>query len=106
MNNEEPTRSGEWNGCTRESTTDWDLYHMLTEDKPVMISELVERSGWNRDVVEASLSRLEDACLIAVMGESVSLLSLSDMLMLNEMMNAPDMPVYIENGVIKAKKQC
>lgn len=106
MNNEEPTRSDEWSGCTRESTTDWALYHMLTEDKPVMISELVERSGWNRDVVAASLSRLEDACLIAVMGESVSLLSLSDMLMLNEMMHAPDMPVYIENGVIKAKKQC
>ena len=71
-----------------------------------MISELVERSGWNRDVVAASLSRLEDACLIAVVGEAVSLLSLSDMLMLNEMMHAPDMPVYIENGVIKAKKQC
>ena len=76
MNNEEPTRS------------------------------VVERSGWNRDVVAASLSRLEDACLIAVVGEAVSLLSLSDMLMLNEMMHAPDMPVYIENGVIKAKKQC
>ena len=106
MNNEEPTRSDEWSGCTRESTTDWALYHMLTEDKPVMISELVERSGSHRDVVAASLSRLEDACLIAVVGEAVSLLSLSDMLMLNEMMHAPDMPVYIENGVIKAKKQC
>ena len=106
MNNEEPTRSDEWSGCTRESTTDWARYHMLTEDKPVMISELAERSGWNRDVVAASLSRLEDACLIAVVGEAVSLLSLSDMLMLNEMMHAPDMPVYIENGVIKAKKQC
>ena len=95
MNNEEPTRSDEWSGCTRESTTDWALYHMLTEDKPVMISELVERSGWNRDVVAASLSRLEDACLIAVVGEAVILLRLSGMLMLYEKMHGHGMPVYI-----------
>ncbi|MCZ0860034.1 hypothetical protein O0S10_02170 [Methanocorpusculum sp. MG] len=103
---EETTHTGEWSGCSSDSAIDWALYHMLTDEKPVMITELVQRSGWSRDVVAESLSRLEANCLIAVMGESVSLLSLSDMLMLNEMMHAPDMPVYIENGVIKAKKQC
>lgn len=90
----------------KDEERDWAIYHMLTDEKPVMISELVERTGWSRDVVEASVARLETSCLIAVLGEAVNLLSLSDMLMLNEMMHAPDMPVYIENGIIKAKKQC
>lgn len=106
MKDEGTTCTGEQRSHRNDSDTDWALYHMLTDKKPAMITELVERSGWDRDVVEASLSRLEKSCLIAVMGESVSLLSLSDMLMLNEMMHAPDMPIYIENGVIKAKKQC
>lgn len=106
MKDEGTSRIGEWSGHQKDCDTDWALYHMLTDEKPVMIAELVKRSGWSRDVVEASLSRLENNCLIAVMGESVSLLSLSDMLMLNEMLHAPDMPVYIENRVIKAKKQC
>ena len=89
----------------KDEEIDWAIYHMLTDEKPVMIAELVDRSGWSRDVVEASVGRLENNYLIAVMGEAVNLLSLSDMLML-EMMHAPDMSVYIENGVIKAKKQC
>ena len=77
---------------------------MLPDGRPVMISALVEQCGLPREVVEASLERMENNCLIAVMGESVNLLSLADMLMMNQMMHDPGMPVYIENGVIKAKK--
>lgn len=90
----------------RDEEIDWALYHMLSDEKQVMIAALVKRSGLAREIVEASLSRLENNCLITVMGEAVCLLSLSDMLMLSEVLHAPDMPVYIENGVIKAKKQC
>lgn len=88
----------------KDEEIDWALYHMLPDGRPVAISELVQRSGLSREMVEASLDRIEANCLIAVMGESVNLLGLSDMLMLNEMMHDSSMPVYIENGVIKAKK--
>ncbi|MDU9376486.1 hypothetical protein McpSp1_11070 [Methanocorpusculaceae archaeon Sp1] len=88
----------------KDEEIDWALYHLLPESRPVTISALVEQCGLSREVVEASLERMENNCLIAVMGESVNLLSLSDMLMMNQMMHDSSMPVYIENGVIKAKK--
>ncbi|MDR0438671.1 MAG: hypothetical protein LBH02_00410 [Methanocalculaceae archaeon] len=106
MKKDETIHMREWGNNRSDCDVDWTLYHMLTDEKPVMITELVKRSGWDRGIVEASLSRLENNHMIAVMENSVSLLSLSDMLMLNEMMHTPNMPIYIENGVIKAKKQC
>jgi hypothetical protein len=105
MKGEEAIRIQEWSNNKDNCAIDWELYHMLTDARPVTIAELVERSGWNRSVVEASISRLENNCLIAIVGDSVNLLSLSDILMLNEMMHFPDMQIYVENGVIRVKKQ-
>ncbi|HJJ91011.1 MAG TPA: MarR family transcriptional regulator [Methanocorpusculum sp.] len=90
----------------KDCDTDWALYHMLTEGKPMTIAELVKLSGWSKDIIKASLSRLENYCLIAVTDETIRLLSLPDILMMNEMRQASDISVYIENGIIKAKKQC
>jgi hypothetical protein len=106
MKKEETNHTREWNSDRSNCDIDWTLYHMLTDEKPVMITELIERSGWDRGVVEASLSRLENNCMIAITENSASLLSLSEMLILNNMIHTPNTPIYIENGVIKAKKQC
>jgi predicted transcriptional regulator len=106
MKKEETNRTMEWSSDRIDCDVDWKLNHMLTDEKPVMIKELIERSGWDRGVVEASLSRLENNCMITVTENSASLLSLSEMLILNNMIHTPNTPIYIENGVIKAKKQC
>lgn len=88
----------------KDEERDWTLYHMLQDGKPCRILELVRDSGFSREEVEASLERMENNCLICVMGESVSLLSLTEMMMINEMKYSPEMPVIIENGIIKVKK--
>ncbi|MDR3102732.1 MAG: MarR family transcriptional regulator [Methanocalculaceae archaeon] len=88
----------------RDEEIDWALYHLLPDGQPVMIAELAENSWFSQDAVDASLARLENNCLIVVRDGAVSRLSLLDMLMMNKMMHAPDMPIYMENGVIKAKK--
>ena len=88
----------------KDEEMDWALYHMIPDGRPVTITLLAERSGFTREEVAASLERMENNCLVCVMGETVTLLSLSEMLMINEILHAPDMPVTIENGIIKAKK--
>ncbi len=87
----------------RNEDVDWALYHMIPDNGTPTITELVERSDFSRDEVRASLARLEKACLIYVKGENVCPLSINDMFMMNEIMNAPS-DIYIENGVIKVRK--
>lgn len=82
---------------------DWTLYHMLEDGKSIRVSELCQSSGFSNDTVVSSLTRLENNCLISVIGDSVHLLSLSEMMMINELKHAPNCPVYMENGVIKIK---
>jgi predicted transcriptional regulator len=88
----------------KEEEIDWALYHLLEEGKPVGIPELCGRSGLSGETVASSLSRLEKNCLIRVTQDMVSLLSLSEMLMINELKYAVSSPVCLENGIIKVRK--
>lgn len=89
----------------KDEEIDWALYHMLEDGKPTKITELCERSGFSPEIVSNSLTRLENNCLICVTGDCANLLSLSDMMMINELKYAPNFPVYMENGVIKIKPE-
>ncbi|MDO5844200.1 MAG: hypothetical protein Q4Q53_03520 [Methanocorpusculum sp.] len=83
---------------------DWAIFHMIPEKSPVTISKLIETSGFDRETVESSLNRLENNCLIAVMGETVNALSIEDMFMINEIKYDKNSLVEIENGIIRIKK--
>lgn len=87
----------------KDEEIDWALYHMLEDGKSTKIPELCERSNLPKDTVISSLTRLEKNCLISVMGDAVHLLSLTEMMMINELKHAPKCPVYLENGIIKIK---
>lgn len=89
-----------------EEEVDWKIFHLVPESKPVAISELMEQTGYDRDTVEASLMRLENSCLLTVVGEEVHAMSIQDFFFANEIKNsmADDPFLEIENGVIKVKK--
>lgn len=86
----------------KENDIDWKIFHMVPEGVSVSISKLVESSGLERAIVEQSLERLEKYCLISVVGEIVSAISLNDMFMLNQLQN--DDFLEIKDGVIRLRK--
>lgn len=83
---------------------DWAIFHMIPEGAPTTISKLAENSGFDRETVTSSLERLENNCLISVMGETVSALSIDEFFMMNEIKNEMPSFLEIENGVIKVRK--
>lgn len=89
-----------------EEETDWKIFHLVPENKPVTITGLCELTGFDRDVVEASLARLESACLLAVIGEEVHAMSIQDFLFAKEVERSMsgDSFLEIENGIIKVRK--
>ncbi|HJJ27998.1 MAG TPA: MarR family transcriptional regulator [Methanocorpusculum sp.] len=89
-----------------EEEVDWTLFHLVPETNPVTISELMEKTGYARSVVEESLMRLENSCLLTVIGEEVHAMSIQDFLFANEIKNSMENDPFleIENGVIKVKK--
>ncbi|HJJ47878.1 MAG TPA: hypothetical protein O0X39_02635 [Methanocorpusculum sp.] len=89
-----------------EEEVDWKIFHLVPESKPALISELIEKTGYERSVVEASLMRLEKSCLLTVAGEEVHAMSIQDFFMANEIKQsmADDPFLEIENGVIKVRK--
>ena len=89
----------------KEADVDWLVYHQLPESTAVPVDSLAGRCGLGAPEVEASLARLERACLVERSGNSVRLLSFGEALIRNQMKYEEDLPFTLENGVIKAKKR-
>ncbi len=88
----------------KDEDIDWLVYHQLSETAPAPEDSLAGRCGLPVRDVEASLARLERACLIERCGGSARMLTFGEALVRNQVENDPDLPFTIENGVIKAKK--
>ncbi|HJJ35772.1 MAG TPA: hypothetical protein O0X27_01205 [Methanocorpusculum sp.] len=95
-----------------DTDVDWAVYHQVP-DGGTTVDELSLQLGLERDVILASLSRLEKSHLVIYNGERVSPLSINDFFiasMLSDATASPgaaaedDFGVYIENGVIKVRK--
>jgi predicted transcriptional regulator len=88
----------------KEEDVDWRLYHLIPEAVPISCRDLAAASGFDSDTVEISLARLEQFCLIERSGSSVCLLSFWEALIRNQLKYEEDLPLTIENGVIREKK--
>ncbi len=88
----------------KEEDEDWRVYHLIPEGTPTTVGTLVDSSGFDAPMVEASLARLERFCLIERTGSTVRKLTFGESLIRNQMKYSDDLPFTIENGVIKEKK--
>jgi hypothetical protein len=88
----------------RNEDVDWTLFHLIPENETPTISELIDKSGFSRDEVVSSLTRLEKNCLIHVIGENVHALSITEIFMMHEVTSSNQSDIYIENGIIKVRK--
>ncbi len=90
----------------KEEDADWLVYHLIAEAKTPTADELVKKSGLDSTGVESSLRRLERKFLINRSEGSIRVMSVGESLMCSQVKYSEDMPFFIENGVIKEKKNC
>ncbi len=88
----------------RQEEIDWSIYHIIAYENCVSADDISSKTGFDEETVSESLKRLESGNLIGYDGENVRLLSLQEMFLkcrINNVVNSPECPVIIENGVIK-----
>lgn len=89
----------------KEEDVDWRVYHRIPEGASITADALAAGCGFGIPEVEASVARLERACLVECTGSSVRLLSFGEALISNQMKYDDDLPFTLENGVIREKKR-
>jgi predicted transcriptional regulator len=89
----------------KEEDVDWRLYHLIPVAAPISVAGLAAASGFDPVTIETSLTRLERSCLVERSGNSVRLLSFGEALIRNQIKYDEDLPITLENGVIKEKKK-
>ena len=87
----------------REEELDWEVYHRIGEDATATPASIAMALGLGAREIEDSCRRLERNLLIERAGEGYRQLSCVESLASCQMRYCCDMPVYIENGVIKVK---
>ena len=89
----------------KEEDVDWLVYHQIPEGGSLTPDALAAGSGLGIPEVEASVARLEQACLVERTGSSVRLLSFGEARIRNQLKYEEDLPFTMENGVIREKKR-
>jgi hypothetical protein len=89
----------------KEEDVDWRVYHHIPECASITSDALAAGCGLGIPEVEASVARLERACLVECTGSSVRLLSYGEALIRNQLKFDDDLPFTMENGVIREKKR-
>jgi len=87
----------------REEDVDWNIYHRIALGEAKTIPDLIEITGLDEGVVRASLQRLVRYLLIRQEGEIVRPMGIEEMLLSCRIRYTEDLPVTIENGVIRLK---
>ena len=87
----------------REEDVDWNIYHRIALGEAKTIPDLIEITGLDEGVVRASLHRLVRYLLIRQEGEIVRPMGIEEMLLSCRIRYTEDLPVTIENGVIRLK---
>lgn len=90
----------------RDEDLDWAVYHLIGDRTTCNTAEsIADCLHQPPERIEESLQRLERNLLIERSGESVRLVSFVEAIAKCQLKYCADMPVYIENGVIKAKPE-
>jgi hypothetical protein len=89
----------------KEEDADWLIYHLIAQKSTVTAEELVQESGLDAAIVEASLARLDYNLLIDRTGGKIRVLSVGESLIKCQAKYDNELPYVIEDGVIKARKK-
>lgn len=88
----------------RDEERDWIIYHLAIREKTVTFDDIVRDSGFSPDTVRQSLSRLTNAFLLDISGDTIRVLSIGESVVRCQCRFMKDSPVIFEDGVIKARE--
>jgi len=88
----------------RDEDLDWLVYRRIADTNGITADDLFACIRQDPAAVEASLKRLERYLLIERTGALIRALSLQESLVLCYCRHARNLPIYVENGVIRVKK--
>jgi Mn-dependent DtxR family transcriptional regulator len=90
----------------RDEDLDWAVYHLIGDRTISTTAESIAACLHQPpERIEESLQRLERNLLIERSGGNLRLVSFAEAIARCQLKYCNDMPVYIENGVIKAKPE-
>ncbi|KUG21399.1 MAG: MarR family transcriptional regulator [Methanomicrobiaceae archaeon] len=87
----------------REEDLDWLVYCQIVAGAETG-DDLAARTGQKNETIEASLVRLERYLLIERSGDTLRPLSVQESLIKCQCTYSRSLPIYIEDGVIKVKR--
>ena len=88
----------------KDEDLDWIVYHVLSDEGAKTEESLVRETGFPAGDISASLCRLSSNLLIKCRDGSYDVLSIPEMMFRCQCRYGQDIPVIIENGVVKVKK--
>ena len=88
----------------REEEIDWCVYRVIADGDAVTLVDVVHCTGYDPHVVGSSVNRLERAGLLRRSGELLTILTFQELLLCCGLRNDENSPVFIENGVVRVKK--
>lgn len=89
----------------KDEDIDWFIYHLIVAGHGISMEWLTTKSGLPRQIVEASVKRLEHNLLVQQKGERTEVLPVNESLIRCQIRHDTLLPFTIENGVIKEKKR-
>ena len=88
----------------KDKDIDWIVYHILSNGGAKTEESIVRETGLSAGDISASLIRLKMNLLIECQDGNYDVISIPEMLFRCQVRYGQDIPVVIEDGVIKVKK--
>ncbi|WP_460007310.1 hypothetical protein [Methanogenium cariaci] len=90
----------------RAEDRDWQIYHIIAEKSEIPVDEICRMTGTEEHIIEESLERLQRYSLISRKNDTCTAKSIQEILISAELKQAmKDSPIYMEDGVIKVRKE-
>ncbi len=90
----------------RAEDRDWQIYHIIADKSEITVDEVCKLTGREESIAEESLERLNRYGLISRKEDKYAANSIQAFMITAEMKRAmKDSPIYMEDGVIKVKKE-
>jgi hypothetical protein len=90
--------------CVREEAIDWCIYRVIADGDARTTHEVIYCTHFESSVVESSLRRLVHAGLVTQINDLICLVPFQETVMYGQVREDVKCPVYLENGMIKVKK--